>query len=190
MNKLTKGTALATAVCGLVISAPAAYARHDHDRDYDDGGWEYARVVSAEPIYHEVRVSEPREVCREEPVTERTEYRGGPDPGAILLGAAIGGVIGHQFGHGHGRDAATAAGAFIGGAHGAAASSRGNGRVVERTVYETSCHTVSDARYEDRIDGYRVTYQHHGRLYHTHLPYDPGRRMRVRVDVAPDYEDR
>src|SRR5687767_14709436 len=116
MNKLTKGTALATAVCGLLISAPAAYARHD-------SGWDYARVVRAEPIYREVRVSEPREVCREEPVTERTVYRGHPNPGSVLIGAMIGGVIGHQFGGGHGRDAATAAGAVIGAHHGASHSS-------------------------------------------------------------------
>jgi uncharacterized protein YcfJ len=183
MNKLTKGTALATAVCGLVISAPAAYARHD-------GHWDYARVVSAQPVYREVRVSEPRQICREEPVTERTVYRGAPDPGAILLGAAIGGVIGHQFGHGHGRDAATAAGAFIGGAHGAAVSSSGRGRVVERTVYEDTCRTTEHVRYERELEGYDVTYRYHGRLYHTHSPDDPGSRIRVRVDVEPSYRPR
>lgn len=182
MNKLTKGTALATAVCGLLISAPAAYAKHD------DEGWEYAKVVRAEPIYREVRVSEPRRVCSEEPVTTRTVYRNGPaDPGAVVLGAVIGGVIGHQFGGGHGRDVATAAGALIGANH--VASQGGYGRrVVERETYETRCETVRAARYEDELEGYDVTYRYHGRLYHTHTAHDPGARIRVRVDVAP-YED-
>lgn len=181
MSKLTKSAVLATALCGL--AAPAAYA----DRD---GHWEYAQVVSAEPIYRDVRVSEPSQECRDEPVTERTVYPGAPDPGAILLGAAIGGVIGHQFGHGHGRDAATAAGAFIGASHGAMASSAyGGRRVVEHTSYETTCRDVDRVRYEERLDGYNVTYRYHGRLYRAHTPYDPGSRMRVRVDVAPEYGD-
>ena len=53
MNKLTTG--IATALCGLSISVPA-FADHDR-RDY---GWDYAQVVRSEPIYREVRVSEPR----------------------------------------------------------------------------------------------------------------------------------
>lgn len=180
MSKLTMRTALATAVCGLLISAPAAYA------DHDGYGYEYARVVRAEPIYRSVRVSNPRQVCTEEPVTERTVYRGGPDPGAVLVGALIGGVIGHQFGGGHGRDVATAAGAFIGANH-AAYNSSGQ-RVVEREVVETRCERVRAARYEDELAGYDVTYRYHGRLYHTRTASDPGSRIRVRVDVSP-YED-
>jgi uncharacterized protein YcfJ len=183
MNKLTIRTALATAVCGLLISAPSAYAYHD-----DDAVWAYAKVVSSQPIYREVRVRGPREVCEEVPVVERTTYRGGPDPGAVLVGAVIGGVIGHQFGGGHGRDAATAAGAFIGANHAASQTYR-DGRVVEREVYETRCERVHEARYEERIEGYDVTYRYQGHLYHTRTHYPPGRRIRVRVDVTPDWDD-
>lgn len=179
MNKLTQGTALAAAICGLAFTVPA-HARHDSE-------WAYAKVVRAEPLYRDVRVSAPREICREEPVVERTVRGGHPDPGAVLFGAMIGGVIGHQFGGGHGRDAATAAGALIGAHHGAAQSYRGR-HVSERTVYETRCHAVREARYERIFDGYDVTYRHHGRLYHTHTTHDPGSRIRVRVDVEP-YED-
>ena len=182
MNKLTTRTALATAVCGLLISAAPASANHD------DGVWAYAHVVRAEPIYREVRVRETREVCEEVPVVERTRYRGGPDPGAVLFGAVIGGVIGHQFGSGRGNDAATAAGAIIGANH-AAANSYRNGRVVEREVIEERCETVSPARYEERLDGYNVTYRYQGRLYHTRTASDPGRRIRVRVEVTPYAED-
>lgn len=180
---LTKGTALATAVCGLLISAPAVHADHDRFSDYD-----YAKVVRAVPIYRTVRVSAPREECFEEPVTERTVYRGHSDPGAVLVGALIGGAIGHQFGKGHGKDAATAAGVLLGAHHGAAHAYHG-GRVVERTVYETSCHTVREARYEQRLDGYDVTYKYQGRLYHTRTPHHPGKRIKVRADVEPVYED-
>lgn len=183
MNKLTKGTVLATAVCGLLI-APAAFAGHDDN----DEVWAYAKVVRAEPIYREVRVRETREVCEEVPVVERTTYRGGPDPGAVLVGAVIGGVIGHQFGGGSGKDAATAAGAFIGANHAAANTYQGR-RVVEREVYETRCETVRPVRYEGRLEGYDVTYRYHGHLYQTRTRAHPGDRIKVRVSVAPAYED-
>lgn len=183
MTKLTIRTALATALCGLLISAPAAYAYHD-----DEPVWAYAKVVRAEPIYREVRVREAREVCEEVPVVERTTYRGSPDPGAVLVGAVIGGVIGHQFGRGHGKDAATAAGVFIGANHAAQNSYQGR-RVVEREVYETRCETVRPVRYEERVEGYDVTYRYQGRLYHTRTNYPPGKRIRVRVDVTPADRD-
>lgn len=177
MNKLT----ITIATAGALLAAPA-FAGYD-------SGWDYARVVRAEPIYSQVRVSEPREECRQEPVTERTVYRGGRDPGAALVGGIIGGVIGHQFGQGH-RDGhlATAAGALIG-VNAARHHGSQHSRVVERTVYQTSCRTVRQARYEQRIDGYDVTYKYHGRLYHTRMPYDPGKRVRVRMDIEPWHDD-
>lgn len=186
MNKLTTG--IATALCGLSISVPAFADRggwHDHD---GDRGYEYAQVVRSEPIYREVRINEPREVCHQEPVTERTTYGGHSDPGATLLGAIVGGVIGHQFGGGHGRDVATAAGAVIG-AGTAANNTYQNGHTVERTVYEDQCHDASRVRYEQEVVGYDVTYRYHGRTYHTRRAHDPGSQIRVWVDVQPDEED-
>jgi uncharacterized protein YcfJ len=180
MKNLTKSAALATAL-GLLISAPTALARHD------DGGWTYARVVRAEPVYETVRVRAPREVCTEEPVTERVVHRGRSDPGAVLFGAMVGGVIGHQFGGGSGKDVATAAGALIGANHAAQHTYR-DGHVSERTVYETRCERVRNVRYEQVLDGYDVTYKYRGRLYHTFSEQHPGSRIRVRVDVAP-YDD-
>ncbi len=38
---------------------------------------------------------------------------------------------------------------------------------------------------EERIDGYDVVYRYRGQKYATRLPYDPGRELRVRVDVRP-----
>lgn len=181
MNKLTKSAALATAL-GLLISAPSAFAGHGRD-----SGWDYAKVVRADPVYRSIRVREPRQVCHEEPVTERVVHRGHADHGAVLFGAVVGGVIGHQFGGGHGRDAATAAGAVIGANH-AARHTYHDGHVTERTVYETRCETVRHARHEQVLDGYDVTYKYHGRLYHTFSDHHPGSRIRIRVDVSP-YDD-
>ncbi|MCI0749916.1 MAG: glycine zipper 2TM domain-containing protein, partial [Nevskiales bacterium] len=99
-----------------------------------------------------------------------------------LVGGIIGGVIGHQFGKGHGQDAATIAGALIGASH----AGRHHGRhVVERTAYATTCQTVHTVRYEERIEGYDVTYTYRGQIYHAQMSYDPGQRVRIRVEVTP-----
>lgn len=174
-------TFIITFASSSALLAAPAFAGRDH-------GWDYARVVRAEPIYSQVRVSNPVEQCHERPVTERTVYRGGADPGATLIGGLIGGVIGHQLGRNH-RDGhlATAAGALIG-VNAARHHGSRDGRVVERTVYETSCRTVRHTRYEERLDGYDVTYRHHGRLHHTRMPYHPGKRIRVPEHGAPAYE--
>jgi hypothetical protein len=33
--------------------------------------------------------------------------------------------------------------------------------------------------------GFDVRYEYHGREFFTRMPYDPGRNLRVRVDVQP-----
>ena len=43
-----------------------------------------------------------------------------------------------------------------------------------------------EERVEDRIEGYRVIYEYNGIRQTTQLPYDPGDRIRVRVDVLPE----
>lgn len=182
MKMLTRSAALATAL-GLLISAPSAFAHNDRGRYHGHDRWVYAKVVDVDPIYRDVRVRETREVCREEPVTERVVHRGRADPGAVLVGAVIGGVIGHQFGGGRGQDVATAAGAVIGANHAANRTYR-DGHVTERTVYETRCETVRPFRYERELTGYDVTYKYAGRLYHTRTDEHPGSRIRVRVDVS------
>jgi uncharacterized protein YcfJ len=93
-------TGLAAVALLSVISTQAAAAQYD-----------YARVISAEPIV--------RMVTRE--CWQDTEYytvnRPVPGSGAsTLVGAIVGGVIGHQFGSGRGNDAATIAGTMIGAA--------------------------------------------------------------------------
>ena len=188
MKKLTRSAALATAL-GLLISAPGAFAHSDrgHRHDHRHHEWVHAKVVDVDPIYRDVRVREAREVCREEPVTERVVHRGRADPAAVLVGAVIGGVIGHQFGGGRGQDVATAAGAVIGANHAASRTYR-DGHVTERTTYETRCETIRPVRYERELTGYDVTYKYAGRLYHTRTSEHPGSRIRVRVDVSA-YED-
>lgn len=105
--------------------------------------------------------------------------------GGAILGAVIGGVLGNQVGDGRGRQVARAAGVIIGGAIGHNVSRQrqrqryGNERVYER------CETRYRDSYEERVDGYEVTYEYAGRRHVTRMPNDPGERIRVRVDVTP-----
>jgi uncharacterized protein YcfJ len=103
------------------------------------------------------------------------------------VGALVGGVIGHQFGSGRGNDAATVAGTLIGAAIGSDASrQRYDGYREERIARPVErCETRYQAHREKRIDGYNVTYRYNGQKYRTEMPYDPGRRIRVRVDIRP-----
>jgi uncharacterized protein YcfJ len=154
-------------------------------RQYRDG-YDYAQVVNVEPIVRHVRVATPQRDCYDDTrYVESRPHISDPDVGGrTLLGGIIGGVIGHQIGHGRGRDAATVAGAAIGAGVGYDSASRRSGTDYrEESVRRCDVSYRND--YEERIDGYRVTYDYNGREYTTEMPYDPGERIRVRVDVAP-----
>jgi uncharacterized protein YcfJ len=169
--------------------------RHDdrYDDQYDDrdGAYEYARVVDVQPLTRRVRVSTPQRECWDESRYDERDNRNGPMPrgsaGGAVLGAVIGGVLGHQIGHGRGRDAATAAGVVIGAAVGSKQAERRNGygSVPPREYTVQRCETRYHDEWEERTDGYRVTYVYNGRRQVTELPYRPGDRIRVRVDVSP-----
>lgn len=177
-------TAVMLIILGTLTAAPAL-AYHEV---------EYARVVNAEPIYREVRVGAPQQECRDERVIYREpayrESYGGGNGAQTLIGAIIGGIAGHQIGGGRGRDVATAAGAVIGSQY-AQNHVRGYGysEPVERVAYEPHCTTYNNYRYEQRVEGYDVTYRYGGRLYYTRMPYDPGRRVPVDIAVRPTYDD-
>jgi len=182
MNR-TERTRVAAAA-GLALAACLATgAALAGDRD---ARYAYARVVSAEPIRRYVTVEEPVRECWEDVEYYTVRH---PTPGAgvsTLVGAIVGGVVGHQFGSGSGKDAATVAGTIIGAAAGSSASMRRHGNVTEEVARPVRrCETTIRQREEERIDGYRVVYEYHGQKYATRMPYDPGRRLRVRVDVRP-----
>lgn len=166
-------------------SEPRGYGRRGNDA-------EYAEVVSAQPIYRSVRIEEPRRECYDERVVYEEQRRGGGyygdgGAGGAIVGAVIGGVLGNSIGHGGNRRAATAIGAVIGAGVGQKVSQQNGPRpeVVERVGYEEVCKTVVDHRVEQRIEGYDVTYRYGGRTYQTSMPYDPGRRIPVDVNVRP-----
>ena len=176
--------ALADHESGLYRTTTASVSGYANGRSAAQ--YDYARVISAEPVVRYVTVTTPVRECWQD-VEYYTQNRYTRGTGAsTLVGAIVGGVIGHQFGSGRGNDAATVAGTLIGAAVGNDSARRRNGysqaeysRPVER------CNTVMRERQEERIDGYDVVYRYKGQKYATRMPYDPGRELRVRVDIRP-----
>lgn len=206
----TKYLTIAAAVAGTLLSLPAAAGHRDRydDRDYAyddraysaqygstqygneyDGAYssstDFAQVISSRPIIRQVAVNEPRQQCWDEQVTYREPAPvAGNNAAGAILGGIIGGVAGHQIGGGSGRAVATGIGAVVGAGLGSHAGEYRRPAAV-RTGYETRCQTVDDRRFEDRVEGYDVTYRYNGSVYHTTMPYDPGKRIAVNVDVRP-----
>jgi len=177
-------------VSGLVIASLVMVAGPASAADYAYSGrskavYDYARVLSVKPVIRYVTVTTPVKECWDD-----VEYytRRHPEPGRAgrtLFGAIVGGVIGHQFGSGRGNDAATAAGSLIGAA---VANSSHRGPAYSETEYSRPvrrCNTNYQSHREERIEGYDVIYKYHGRKYATRTPFDPGKKLKIRVDVRP-----
>lgn len=184
---ITRMLAVAVVLSLTLVAGPAS-AGHKAYKGHRSSSavYDYARVLSAEPIIRYVKVTTPVKECWEETeyytVNERPQGLGVQ----TLLGAIIGGVVGHQFGGGHGKDAATVAGTLIGASVAHNAAHRNGGyATIERSRQVTRCETNYQSHEEERIDGYRVIYAYSGQKYSTRTPYDPGKRLRIRVDVRP-----
>jgi len=148
--------------------------------------YDYARVLSAEPVVRYVTVRTPVKECWEETEYYTVDHRPAHVGGKTILGAIIGGVVGHQFGGGSGKDVATIAGSLIGASvanDAAHRNARYGSKEYSRPV--TRCETSYQSHEEERIDGYRVIYSYHGQKYSTRMPNDPGKRLRIRVDIRP-----
>lgn len=175
------------ALGALVVStqAIADRGRHFDDDDY----YVNAKVVRVKPIVRVVEVATPREVCWDERVRHVERRRGGhsDSPLPVIVGGVVGGVVGNQIGRRHHRDALTIAGSVIGAAVGHSVSRERHHPPRRRsyTTTERHCEIETDYREEERIDGYDVTYRYNGRHFTTRTDHEPGKRIRVRVQVEP-----
>jgi uncharacterized protein YcfJ len=178
------------AAAGLVLASGAALA-DDRGGPYQGaarsyGEYDYADVVRVDPLRRPVRVSEPVRECWQEPVLASQGPFSANHVGGTLLGSTLGVAVGNQIGRGRGKDVARVAGALIGGAIGHNVSvDRQRQRYGERQHLVERCDVRYQDRYEERVEGYEVTYEYAGREYVTRMPYDPGERIQVRVDVTP-----
>jgi uncharacterized protein YcfJ len=140
-----------------------------------------ARVQNVEPQYESVQI--PREECATQIVNEPQPVAGTRGYGGAIIGGVAGGLLGNQVGKGHGKEAATAAGAVIGAITGdRIANSQPQGYLNQQREVR-SCRTINEV--QQRLTGYRVTYEYHGQQYTTLTREQPGRSMPVRVSVTP-----
>ena len=185
---ISKPKLAALASAAMLIGTSTAFADHDYRTARNDrASYDYAKVISSQPIVNYVTVKTPVRECWEEMQYYTVDRHAGHKAGGTLLGAVIGGVIGHQVGSGRGNDAATIAGTLIGAAIGNdSARRRHDGYQTERHARPVErCETRYREHREERVDGYRVTYRYNGQKYMTEMPYDPGNKIRVRVDIRP-----
>lgn len=206
--KTLSTTLLLTALAGSMSFPATASATRSVPHRFTD----QATVIRVDPVFREVAIREPRQECwieeqrhiiREQPArrlpSSRQQHQGGHG-GDVLVGGIIGGVIGNQLGrHGNSsaRTGATVAGAIIGSA---LASNRSQAAARHRREPVQSytppretvttrpverCETRTQVRYEERIEGYDVTYRYQGETFTTRMNRDPGRRLDVQVTVQP-----
>lgn len=151
-----------------------------------DGRYQYARVLSSDPIYETVSYTVPVEECRQEPVAYPQD-RGRASATGPIVGAIIGGALGNAVGHKkRNKQVGTAVGAILGGSIGADIARRHRQQnAYTRYGTEQVCSVYHEERFEEELTGYRVTYRYGGETYSTTLDHDPGDSLRVRVHVTP-----
>lgn len=144
-----------------------------------------ARVRSVEPQYESVQI--PRNECTSQWVNDPQPVVTAPRSyGGAIIGGVAGAVLGNQVGKGHGREAATAAGAIAGAVAGDRIGNNNGGAVVgyqQQPREVTSCRTVNEV--QNRLTGYRVTYEYRGHVSTTLMRSEPGPTVPVQVSVLP-----
>jgi uncharacterized protein YcfJ len=152
--------------------------------------YDYAKVINVRPIYREVRVSTPIRECWDEPVIHSTgRYSHPKSASGMAVGGILGGVIGHQVGNGSGRKLATALGVIIGAGIGHdrvndhVQSSQRHRYTSRYTEYEEQCEVQHQVSYDEVVDRYDVTYRYQGERYNVEMPYHPGKRIKLGINV-------
>jgi hypothetical protein len=194
--------ALATSFSGLVAAqdyGPQNGYRSENSRR------DVARVTRVERISNRNDRNQRDSYQRQECWNERTNsnesgyyrdesgrlYRGDSSSKTTrtVIGAIVGGALGTQVGKGDGRTAATIAGAAIGAAVGGNTGNNnryeGYDRYSDNSGSERHCRTVDNYDGNGR-DLYRVSYTYAGNTYQTMTNVNPGRTLRVLVDVRPE----
>ncbi|MEJ7928699.1 glycine zipper 2TM domain-containing protein [Ramlibacter sp. AN1015] len=150
-----------------------------------------ARVRSVQPQYETVQI--PREECGVQLVTEQQQPPatgggiGANGYGGVIVGGVAGALLGNRVGKGHGREAATAVGAVAGALVGdrianSQAAPAAPPQMVQREV--RSCRTVYDQ--QQRLTGWRVTYDYHGHEATAFTRDQPGSTLPIRVSITPE----
>lgn len=188
-----------------------AYGRRVDAYGQRGADYDVARVLSVDPIVEHSRPVARQECWSEPSQTYAGNYR--PQPrrtsgAGAVIGAIIGGAIGSTVDDDRGRhrgyygrhrggrdnDGAIVAGAVIGGVIGNGIERQnqyrdGGYRGQPAGYYQQPvqrCRVVNEHVGDQRVSGYRVSYEYAGRTYETVTDYHPGSEIRVRVQVTPE----
>lgn len=194
-NKLGK-YALPLLIAGSValVATPAAADKY---RSYSNQTYDYAKVISVDPVYETYEVNKPVQHCYDEQVRVRDSrsrhYSRHDSKTPEIIGGIIGGAIGNRVGKkggGKARDVATVVGAVLGGS--IARDVKHNNRNKRhyrggRDRYETvqRCETRDSYTTRQELVGYDVTYKYRGDIFHSQFDQHPGKRIKVKVTVDP-----
>ena len=164
----------------------------------DNARYGWADVLRVDPVYEEAapaadQAATPPQPCYEEQVPVRTppsaqEDDSGKRTVGGVLGAIVGGILGNKIGKGDGRKVATVGGAAAGAVVGSklAADSGKNREDPPAQKYTIVRHCPGgESNGARRIAAYDVEYRYRGDVYTSRLSYDPGDRIRVKVNVTP-----
>ncbi|MGY4516731.1 glycine zipper 2TM domain-containing protein [Lysobacter sp. HA18] len=156
------------------------YGNDPYDGGYDRNGDGYADGGYNDPYNGQYTDRYGR------PVRQPTQ---GGSTAATVIGGIVGAVVGSQVGGGSARYATSAIGSMVGGMAGKQIYDNSH-RVQQppRVGRVVTCDPMQAGAYESgrNVQGYDVTYEYGGRQYTTRTAYDPGSRIRVRVDVRPE----
>ena len=182
-------------LAGIMTLSSTAFAGNKNKNKHRDKGhhpshkqFVYGKVISVTPIYREIRVSHPVQECWSEPVRyPRRDRYVDNSLGNTVAGGLIGGIIGNQIGKGRGKKLATAVGTIVGAQIGHDSSGRSHEKESYGgyTRYEEHCETRDRVSYEEVVDSYRVSYRYKGKRYQTNMPYDPGKKIKLKLTVEP-----
>lgn len=176
----------------LIAAGLTTLSMFSHSTSANDSFVDYARVTQVTPIYQVVERNIPQESCWVERIQEETPRRNYNSKTGTIVGAVIGGAIGHRVGHGHdNKKLGTVVGSILGASIGRDISHRHatqhNHGGYQETTYRNveRCETTYTSHREREVVAYDVTYRYGGRTYTTEMDHDPGKKMKVSVQVAP-----
>ena len=147
----------------------------------------FGKVVEVTPIYRQIKVTYPVRECWDEPVIHtQNDYSHPKSASGMAVGGILGGIIGHQIGKGNGNKLATVMGTLIGAqiGHNAVNGHIESGR-SSTIEYQERCNVRHQVSYEEVIEGYQVTYRYQGEQYLVEMPYHPGKRIKLRIQIVP-----
>lgn len=185
VNALSVGIAASLAMglsaCNRDASADAGAAANGNASALapTDNGVKYAKVISVDPVHK--TVNNPKQVCRDEVVTQTAPPQDQHRIAGTAIGAVAGGLLGHMVGGGKGNTLATVAGAVGGGYAGnRIQANRQQGQVTSST--QRHCDTVSNT--STKTIGYDVRYEYNGVTRTVRMDRDPGDRVQVQEGVT------